>query len=115
MTAGRRNRFAEKPRLLVLTSTFPRWVGDREPRFVFDLSRRLAKDFEVQVVAPHAPGAAPQEVMDGMRVHRFRYFPEKLQSLAYNGGILEKIAKHPRASLQAPFSSWHKSSSSGTS
>lgn len=103
MTAGNRNPFAEKPRLLVLTSTFPRWAGDREPRFVFDLSRRLAKDFEVHVVAPHAPGAAPQEVMDGITVHRFRYFPEKLQSLAYEGGILEKIAKHPWVLLQVPF------------
>jgi glycosyltransferase involved in cell wall biosynthesis len=103
MTAGSRNRFAEKPRLLVLTSTFPRWAGDREPRFVYDLSRHLTESFEVHVVAPHAPGAERWERMDGMTVHRFRYFPGRLERLAYEGGILEKIKRRPWVLLQVPF------------
>jgi len=90
-------------RILVMTSTFPRWPEDHEPRFVHDLSRRLAEVFDVHVVAPHAPGTAREEVMDGMKVHRYRYFPERLQSLAYDGGILEKISKNHWAFLQVPF------------
>ncbi|HEY0675481.1 MAG TPA: hypothetical protein VGD25_04670, partial [Immundisolibacter sp.] len=77
---------ASRPRLLVLTSTFPRWVGDHEPPFVFELSRRLAQQFEVHVLAPHAPGAQLQETLDGVHVQRFRYAPEPLQQLAYDGG-----------------------------
>ena len=74
-----------KLRLLVLTSTFPRWHGDHEPAFVFDLARRLTDRFEVTVLAPHAPGALAEEYMDDVRVHRFRYAPERLELLAYEG------------------------------
>jgi glycosyltransferase involved in cell wall biosynthesis len=90
-------------RVLILTSTFPRWAGDREPRFVYDLSRRLAERFEVHVVAPHAPGAEQREVLDGLTVHRFRYFPKRLEHLAYEGGMLEKIKRRPCVLLQVPF------------
>ena len=61
-----------KPRLLVLTSTFPRWAGDSEPRFVLDLCRHLAESADVRVLAPHTPGAALDEVLEGERVRRFR-------------------------------------------
>ena len=79
-------------RILVLTSTFPRWAGDREPPFVFELCRRLAAGHEVHVVAPHCRGAARSE-MFGERLHvqRFRYAPEFLESLAYEGGILQRL------------------------
>ncbi len=79
------------PRLLVLTSTFPRWEGDSEPPFVFELSRRLAQQFEVHVLAPHAAGARRVETLAGLVVHRFRYAPEALQQLAYDGGILARL------------------------
>ena len=47
-----------RPRVLMLTSTLPRWVGDAEPGFVLDLARELNTDFDVELVAPHAEGAA---------------------------------------------------------
>jgi len=84
----------KKTRLLVLTTTFPRWVNDVEPPFVFELCRRL-KEFEVHVVAPHAPGAATEEVMDGVHVHRFRYALEKLETLAFDGGIAANLKRSP--------------------
>jgi hypothetical protein len=34
-----------RTRILVLTSTFPRWEGDIELRFVFDLCRGLQSQF----------------------------------------------------------------------
>ncbi len=81
-------------RILVLTSTFPRWPGDREPPFVFELSRRLAGAHEVLVIAPHCQGAACEERLTGsVAVRRFRYAPEALESLAYEGGILEKLRR----------------------
>jgi glycosyltransferase involved in cell wall biosynthesis len=89
--------------LLVLTSTFPRWKDDAEPPFVFDLCRHLSDDFSIHVLAPHAPGAASSEVMDGVHVQRFRYFPTRRQSLAYRGGILSNLqAKRSRYAL-VPF------------
>lgn len=80
-------------RLLVLTSTYPRWAGDHEPGFVHELSRRLQLDFDVTVLCPHAPGAATAEVLDGVRVLRYRYAPSALESLVNNGGILNNLRR----------------------
>ena len=91
-----------KPRLLVLTTTFPRWVGDREPPFVFELSRRLTANYEVHVLAPHAAGAQREEVLDGLIVHRFRYAPLQLQQLAYEGGILARLRERRWRLLLVP-------------
>ena len=92
-----------RKRVLVLTSTFPRWQGDRTPPFVFELSKRLARKFDVLVLAPHAPGAKYEEDMDGIRVIRFRYFVPRWQSLAYNGGILENLREKKWRYIFIPF------------
>ena len=57
---------------------------------MFELCRRL-KGFEVHVVAPHAKGAADHEAMDGVHVHRFRYAPQRFETLAYDGGIAANL------------------------
>ena len=94
---------AARLRVLVLTSTFPRWPGDREPAFVFELCRRLAASHEVLVLAPHCRGAAREERLgEGLTVRRFRYAPERLESLAYDGGILEKLRRSPWRYLLVP-------------
>ncbi|WP_411885145.1 glycosyltransferase [Polaromonas sp. YR568] len=82
---------AIKKRVLVLTSTFPRWQGDSEPPFVFELCRRLKDKFDVLVLAPHADGTERFEKMDGVEVIRFRYFPPRWEKLAYQGGILANL------------------------
>ena len=84
-----------KLRILVLTSTYPRWRGDTVPPFVHELARRLAGEFEVHVLAPHAPGSVVEEELDGVHVHRFRYLPERLETLAYGGGILPGLRRRP--------------------
>lgn len=86
--------------LLVLTSTFPRWKEDSEPPFVFELCRRLASDFDICVLAPHAAGAAVAEEMEGLQVRRFRYFLPGRQDLAYHGGVLSNLkARRSRCAL----------------
>jgi len=80
-----------KPTLLVLASTFPRWKGDTEPRFVYDLCLRLKEEFSVVILAPHAKGTKQQEKMDGLQVYRYRYAPEGLENLAYEGGITARF------------------------
>ncbi len=90
--------------LVAASSAFPRWKDDPAPAFVYDLCRQLsAKGVEVVVLAPHHPGAARFEVMDGMRVYRFRYFlPSSLERLCYDGGILANTKKSFLARLQLP-------------
>ena len=98
-----RRAFSERKRVLVLTSTFPRWPGDTEPRFVYDLCLKLAESFDMHVVAPHTDGTERLERWNGLHVHRFQYFPEQWQSLAYEGGILTKLRKNPLIAVQVPF------------
>ena len=93
---------SEKPTLLVTTSTFPRWVGDSEPRFVYDLSKRLTTDFKVIILAPHAANTASHEIWEGMQVYRYRYAPKNLQTLTYNGGITANLKQNPWKFLLLP-------------
>jgi glycosyltransferase involved in cell wall biosynthesis len=89
------NEARSKPSLLVLTSTYPRWRNDHEPGFVHELCRRLTDRFDVSVLAPHDPGALQQETLDGVRVHRFRYAPDRFERLAYRGGIPANLKRRP--------------------
>lgn len=93
---------SNKKNLLVLTSTFPRWQGDSEPPFVFELSRRLANHFDVMVLSPLAPGSKCFERLDNLDVHRFRYFFSGWQNLAYNGGILANLKQNRWRYLLVP-------------
>ena len=92
-----------RPRLLVLSSTFPRWPGDPEPGFVFELARHLTHRFEVTVLAPHAPGSLRHEEMDAVKVMRFRYAPGHWEQLAsHGGGILGRLRANPLHALLIP-------------
>lgn len=82
-----------RPRLLVLASTYPRWPGDPEPGFVHELSKRLARRFRVVALVPHAPGARRRESMDGVEVVRYRYAPQRLETLVNDGGIVTNLRR----------------------
>ena len=96
---------ATKPRtrLLVLTSTFPRWKDDLEPPFVFELSRRLTAAFDITVLAPRSPGCLQHETMDGLDVVRFPYCVRRWENLAtHGGGILSRLRANPLNYLLVP-------------
>ncbi len=92
----------QRPVLLVLASTYSRWQGDPEPGFVHELSQRLTERFRVIVLGPHAPGALPFEVLDGVEVVRYRYAPEKLETLVNDGGIVTNLKLHRWKLLLVP-------------
>lgn len=93
---------SKKKKLLVFASTFPRWKNDTLPPFVYDLSKRLTEDFDVYVLAPHFKGAKKYEVMEGMKVYRFQYFPENYENLVCSGGALPALKKNKFTYLQVP-------------
>lgn len=93
----------KKNKILVITSTFPRWEGDTDPPFVFELCRRINRALEVIVLCPHYPGTKSRERVQDITVARFRYFPEKWEKLAYDGGILNKIRQSRWYYLAVPF------------
>lgn len=90
-------------RVLILTSTFPRWQDDSEPPFILELSKRLKdQGHDLTVVAPHAPGALRQELLDGLDIRRFRYFIPRYQRLCYGGGIPANLRRSWLARMQVP-------------
>ncbi len=82
-----------KPKLLVVTSTFPRWPNDTDPPFVFELCKRLTTDYDITVHAPSYPGAKARELMNGIHVHRFRYFYSHFERLAGGQGVVPKLRR----------------------
>jgi glycosyltransferase involved in cell wall biosynthesis len=93
----------EKLKVLVTASTFPRWEDDTEPEFVFELTRRLARTCEVFVLCPFASGAKEYEVVENIKIYRYKYLPFGLGTLAYDGGITPKLKKNRLYYLQVPF------------
>ncbi|MEL7210790.1 MAG: glycosyltransferase, partial [Actinomycetota bacterium] len=91
-------------RLLVLTSTWPRWDGDSTTTFVRDLTQRLAgSGWDARVLAPHAAGAARHELDGDVEVRRFRYLrPERAQTVCYGSGALVNLRQAPLDLAKVP-------------
>ena len=91
-------------RLLVLTSTWPRWPGDATTTFVRDLTVRLATlGWDPTVLAPHDPGAARHELDGDVDVHRFRYlWPASAQTVCYGSGALANLRGRPIELAKVP-------------
>ena len=67
-----------RKKILVTTSTFPRWKDDTEPQFVYELCKQLVNlGFDIDVLAPHAEGVRSRESMNGINVYRYSYFISK--------------------------------------
>lgn len=93
-----------KKKLLVTASTFPRWEGDTEPRFVLDLCRYMTDEYDVTVLVPAAPGAKSRENLEGVNVIRYHYFPiHRWETLCYPGAIVPRIREKKVRILLVPF------------
>lgn len=100
-TACKRRR---SRRILCVTSNFPRWADDSTTPFVLHLAQDLQSlGWEIDVLAPHALGAAVIETIEGVRVERFRYlWPQRLESVCYQGGALINLHKRRSEALKLP-------------
>jgi glycosyltransferase involved in cell wall biosynthesis len=92
-----------KPKLLVVTSTFPRWVNDTDPPFFLELCKRLVADYDITVHTPSYHGALARETMHGVKVHRFRYCFSRFERLAGGRGIVPKLRRNKLYYLLLPF------------
>ena len=94
-----------RPRVLIMTSVFPRFPSDATPPFIRNLSLALSQSgWDVCVLAPHGPGAQFSEADNGINVVRFPYmFPLSAQRLCYEGGMLINLRERPWTNLLLPF------------
>lgn len=92
-------------RLLIITSSFPRWKGDSTQPVAFGLAKSMVnKGHSVSVLAPHHQGAKMREEMDGVEVIRHPYFyPFRAEKLCYGPGIPANLKSKPWLVLLLPF------------
>ncbi len=93
-----------KKKILITGSTFPRYRGDTEPRFLLDFAKAMSEYAEVTVLVPAAIGAADREVLEGVLVERYHYFPiHSLETLCYPGAIVPRIKQKKARVLLVPW------------
>jgi len=82
-------------KVLVFTSSFPRFRDSHEVRWILELAQSLTRyGYIPLVLAPHFPGGKIREVWDTVRVYRFAYFfPPRFERVAYKQGLLFNIRK----------------------
>ncbi len=91
-------------KILIVTSTFPQGSEDIvTARFVYELAGALTKYYKVHVLAPQFNNSKRDESVNGVNIHRFRYFfPSSFQLLSSGHGMLNDIKKNFLALFQLP-------------
>jgi len=89
-----------------LTTSYSRFKGDdANVPWIEDLAKELVKKgLSVKVVAPHDKQTKDVEIMDGVEVHRFKYwFTKSQQRVAYGNGGIPSNLNSLFAKFQFPF------------
>ena len=96
--------YQNEKKTAITGSTFPRYENDTEPRFILDLAKYMKEYAEVTVLVPAAPKAADTEVLEGVSVIRYHYFPvHSLETLCYPGAIVPRIREKKVRGLLVPW------------
>jgi glycosyltransferase involved in cell wall biosynthesis len=90
-------------KVLIVATTFPRHKGDDQPRFVADLCASIPDGYRQRVLVPSADPRPSNDIVEGVEVKRFRYFPRRGETLAYGSGILGNLKAKPLRWLLVPF------------
>src|SRR5688572_7951753 len=81
-------------KVLLLAHGFPRHVDDLAGAFLLALARgQQALGHTILAVVPHDAGLAMDDVVDGVRVQRYRYGPDAEETLAYRGTMADQVLK----------------------
>lgn len=96
-----------KPRLLTLTSSFPRWDGDYAGLFVAELNTFLARQYDITVLAPMDARVDAAWRPSGQEVVRFPVFRAPFDALSpfYRAGGPENLTSRSTR-LLLPVSVW---------
>lgn len=89
-------------RILFLVTAYPRTSDDVITPWLVELIRRLGeRGVEVEVLAPAYRGSGSQR-LQGVRVHRFRYAPRRLETLTHDQTTPDRIRERPAYAALVP-------------
>jgi glycosyltransferase involved in cell wall biosynthesis len=81
-------------KILLVAHGFPRRHGDLAGAFLLSLARgQQSLGHDVLVVAPHDAGLPLDDVVDGVRVRRYRYDVDAEETLAYRGTMADQVLR----------------------
>jgi len=76
----------------MVTTSYLRWKNDFSGKMIHNLSKHLVKrGHEVVVLCPHFPASRDFEVIDGVKIYRFRYTKNPKMQYVGHGGLVHKI------------------------
>ena len=79
-------------RALFIAHAYPRYENDPVGSFILRLATALRDHgIDTEVLAPSAPGLTREETIEGIRVHRYRYAPRSMETLAYGGMMSAQV------------------------
>ncbi len=86
----------ESIKVLFLTHNYIRFKGDFAGVFLHLLARQLREEgVEVVVVAPHDATLPEYEIIEGIKIHRFRYGRDEEETFAYRGEMHRQLFRNP--------------------
>jgi len=89
-------------RILHVVTAFPRFPDDVITPWLVELLRRLrATGHEVEVFTSAYRGGGNRE-FEGLRIHRFRYFPSPWEDLTHDEAVPERLRRGVRYRLALP-------------
>ena len=87
-------------RALFIAHAYPRNEGDPVGSFVLRLATALRGfGIDTEVLAPIAEGLSPNDIIEGIPVHRYRYAPRSMETLAYGGMMSAQVRESWTARL----------------
>jgi glycosyltransferase involved in cell wall biosynthesis len=90
-------------RVCYVVSTYPRAEDDPEVPWLRQTVQHLCgQGVEVEIFAPAYQGLRSHAI-DGVSVHRFRYFPRRWENLTHNEGATNKVQRTPFYAVLAVF------------
>src|SRR5687768_11789055 len=81
---------ARKPKICVVTHSYPRFAGDWHASFIEKLAEAYAKRADVTVFIPFVSTWQRQEVEKGVRLRPFCYLPVKSWHIIGNEALMHK-------------------------
>ena len=84
-----------------ITSSYIKNKTDSTSFFLHEIAKRLTEHgIEIHIITPISQGSVCEEIIDGVIIHRFSFFPKKYDKLTYGSGMAVNLKKHSIAKFQ---------------
>ena len=93
------------PKILVTTTSYPRFVNDIEAggSFIEKLYQNLIDDLDITVLAPYTEGGKTFNLINDLNVYRYKFIPFNIGKLINNKGLTQTLSSNKWKISLVPF------------